>query len=118
MGEYLSDRGQPLTKVEHVEQDAVGDAVMVALLHHHGCSVVTNTVAFPKGTVAQEILPRYPWTARYKVFLPDGVELLWKQRRSMGGPAPSMLQVSTELYEQEAMAAQAACSNLREEGEY
>jgi len=109
MEESFSQGRKPVTKIEHVQEEAVSDAVLVGLLQRHGCTIEQTTVHFPPGTVAQEILLRWGSAERYTIFLPNGVELLWKQnRRFIGEPAQSMLQVSKELYEQERIAAQAA----------
>jgi hypothetical protein len=49
---HLADRGQPLDRDESVEQEAIGDAVIVACLCPHGCRVLVSTQTFPGGTVA------------------------------------------------------------------
>lgn len=97
----LSERRHPLSKIEHVVQAALSDAVLVSLLQRYGCTIEQTTVHFPEGTTAEKILPGRGVTTRYSILLPDGVELLWKQGRPIVQPARSMLQIDGELYEQE-----------------
>ncbi|MBV9019661.1 MAG: hypothetical protein JOZ71_03000 [Ktedonobacteraceae bacterium] len=92
--------GSPITVIEHVDEAVVADAVMVSLLQRHGCVIRASSILFPAGTLAQEILPRWGWTEKYTILLPDGLELGWKRDRSRQ-PARSLLQVSRQLYEQE-----------------
>lgn len=51
-----------------------------AVLEQHGCVISRNdkayVVSFPQGTIKCEILPRLPITETWRVFLPDGYELL------------------------------------------
>lgn len=54
--------------------DLVPEAVMFMV--KHGCSIKSyqthHVVTFPEGTVQEEILPRPPATACFKLLLPDG----------------------------------------------
>ena len=101
----------PITVIKHVDEVVIDDAVMVCLLKRHGCTISKTTVLFPTGTFAREIWPRWGLTERYELVLPDGLELLWKQNRSMWEPGYALLQVSRTLYEQEQerLAAQGLC---------
>ena len=92
--------GSPITVIEQVDEAVVADAVMVSLLQRHGCVIRHSSILFPAGTIAQELLPRWGWTEKYLILLPDGLELGWKRDRSRQ-PARSLLQVSKQLYEQE-----------------
>lgn len=51
-----------------------------AVLERHGCVISRDdkayVVSFPQGTIKREILPRLPITETWRVFLPDGYELL------------------------------------------
>lgn len=51
-----------------------------AVLERHGCVISRDgkayVVSFPQGTIKREMLPRLPITETWRVFLPDGYELL------------------------------------------
>ncbi|MBV8822733.1 MAG: hypothetical protein JO123_08085 [Ktedonobacteraceae bacterium] len=96
----FAEGGYPISVLEHLDQAVLDDAVMVSLLQRHGCVLRGSRILFPAGTVVQEILPRWGWTEKYTLRLPDGLELGWKLDRSQQ-PSGSMLLVSRDLYEHE-----------------
>ena len=96
----FAEGGYPISVLEHLDQAVLDDAVMVSLLQRHGCVIRGTSILFPAGTVAQELLPRWGWTEKYTLRLPDGLELGWKLDHSQQ-PSGSMLLVSRHIYEQE-----------------
>ena len=51
-----------------------------AILERHGCTVTRDgdayVISYPHGTIKREMLPRLPVTESWRVFLPDGCELI------------------------------------------